>query len=78
MPEEHLQRFADDVWVRLGYNPEDKTTWEKEKVSCFGFDADELLFFKQTFNVDWDWERSLTTIFSTEWFRFGIDPHASA
>ena len=30
--EEHLKAFTDNVWVRLGYDPEDKTTWTKEKV----------------------------------------------
>lgn len=31
--EEYLRAFTDNVWVRLGYDPEDKATWTKEKVS---------------------------------------------
>lgn len=29
---ENLKRFSHDVWVRIGYDPNDKSTWEKEKV----------------------------------------------
>lgn len=31
--EEHRRAFTENVWVRLGYDPEDKSTWAKEKVS---------------------------------------------
>ncbi|KAI0633815.1 hypothetical protein C8Q77DRAFT_814098 [Trametes polyzona] len=30
--EEYLRAFTENVWVRLGYDPEDKSTWEKEKI----------------------------------------------
>ena len=30
--EEHLKAFTENVWVRLGYDPGDRTTWTKEKV----------------------------------------------
>ncbi|OCH88280.1 hypothetical protein OBBRIDRAFT_96845 [Obba rivulosa] len=30
--EEHLTRFTENVWVRLGYDPDDKSTWQKEKI----------------------------------------------
>ena len=33
VPAENIKRFSEDVWVRLGYDPNDKSTWEKEKVS---------------------------------------------
>ena len=32
VPPEHIARFTSDVWVRLGYDPADEATWEKEKV----------------------------------------------
>ena len=32
---ENLDRFKHDVWIRLGYDPNDKSTWEKEKVSLW-------------------------------------------
>ncbi|KAH8115114.1 hypothetical protein DFH11DRAFT_146876 [Phellopilus nigrolimitatus] len=32
VPAENIKRFSDDVWVRLGYDPNDKSTWEKEKI----------------------------------------------
>ncbi|OCB87948.1 hypothetical protein A7U60_g4905 [Sanghuangporus baumii] len=28
---ENIKKFSDDVWIRLGYDPQDKSTWEKEK-----------------------------------------------
>ena len=28
----YIQRFTEDVWIRLGYDPDDKATWKKEKV----------------------------------------------
>ena len=31
--ERYREAFTADVWVRLGYDPADKATWEKEKVS---------------------------------------------
>lgn len=31
--EEIIARLTDNVWMRLGYDPEDKSTWKKEKVS---------------------------------------------
>ncbi|OJT02500.1 hypothetical protein TRAPUB_6972 [Trametes pubescens] len=33
--EEHLRAFTENVWVRLGYDPEDKSSWTKEKVALF-------------------------------------------
>ena len=30
--EEYRKAFTENVWVRLGYDPEDKSTWTKEKV----------------------------------------------
>lgn len=30
--EEYLKAFTENVWVRLGYDPEDKSSWTKEKV----------------------------------------------
>ncbi|KAH9940399.1 uncharacterized protein BXZ73DRAFT_98835 [Epithele typhae] len=30
--EEYLKAFTDNVWVRLGYDPDDKTSWTKEKI----------------------------------------------
>lgn len=32
--EEYLQAFTENVWIRLGYDPNDKSTWTKEKVSA--------------------------------------------
>lgn len=32
VPKENIARFTQDVWVRLGYDPNDKSTWIKEKV----------------------------------------------
>ncbi|KAI5117178.1 hypothetical protein M0805_008157 [Coniferiporia weirii] len=32
VPLENIKRFSEDVWIRLGYDPQDKSTWEKEKV----------------------------------------------
>ena len=32
VPKEDIARFTQDVWVRLGYDPNDKSTWIKEKV----------------------------------------------
>ncbi|PAV15566.1 hypothetical protein PNOK_0842400 [Pyrrhoderma noxium] len=29
---ENIKSFSDDVWIRLGFDPNDKTTWEKEKI----------------------------------------------
>lgn len=29
---ENIKSFSDDVWIRLGFDSNDKTTWEKEKV----------------------------------------------
>ncbi len=33
--EEHLRAFTENVWVRLGYDPEDKSSWTKEKVALY-------------------------------------------
>ncbi|KAI0644403.1 hypothetical protein C8Q79DRAFT_912726 [Trametes meyenii] len=30
--EEYLKQFTENVWVRLGYDPDDKSTWTKEKI----------------------------------------------
>jgi hypothetical protein len=32
IPPEHIEHFASDIWIRLGYDPNDKSTWVKEKV----------------------------------------------
>ncbi|TFY74101.1 hypothetical protein EWM64_g9911 [Hericium alpestre] len=32
VPPENVARFLENVWVRLGYDPDEKTTWEKEKI----------------------------------------------
>ncbi|THH19324.1 hypothetical protein EUX98_g8797 [Antrodiella citrinella] len=32
VPEENINKFTENVWVRLGYDPEDKSTWDKEKI----------------------------------------------
>ncbi|KAI0081287.1 hypothetical protein K474DRAFT_1636018 [Panus rudis PR-1116 ss-1] len=32
VPSEYIALFTENVWVRLGYDPNDKSTWEKEKV----------------------------------------------
>ena len=32
--EEYLKAFTENVWIRLGYDPDDKSTWTKEKVRC--------------------------------------------
>lgn len=32
VPPENIRRFTEDVWVRLGYDPDDQTTWTQEKV----------------------------------------------
>ena len=30
--EEYLKAFTENVWTRLGFDPQDKSTWVKEKV----------------------------------------------
>ena len=30
--EEYLKRFTENVWVRLGYDPNDKSTWTQERI----------------------------------------------
>ncbi|EMD37741.1 hypothetical protein CERSUDRAFT_65344 [Gelatoporia subvermispora B] len=30
--DEHLRRFTEDVWIRLGFDPNDQSTWVKEKI----------------------------------------------
>ncbi|KAI0692356.1 hypothetical protein C8T65DRAFT_669751 [Cerioporus squamosus] len=30
--EEYLKAFTENVWIRLGYDPEDKSTWTSEKI----------------------------------------------
>ncbi|KAI0768809.1 hypothetical protein BD413DRAFT_561666 [Trametes elegans] len=30
--EEYLKQFTENVWVRLGYDPDDKSTWIEEKI----------------------------------------------
>ncbi|GBE81529.1 hypothetical protein SCP_0312580 [Sparassis crispa] len=32
VPENIIRRFTENVWVRLGYDPNDTTTWQKEKI----------------------------------------------
>ncbi|KAJ3477671.1 hypothetical protein NLI96_g10305 [Meripilus lineatus] len=32
VPPENIRRFTEDVWVRLGYDPDDQTTWTQEKI----------------------------------------------
>ena len=31
IPLEHIERFTADVWIRLGYDKDDPSTWEEEK-----------------------------------------------
>ena len=33
VPKENIDKFTENVWVRLGYDPNDKSTWLKEKVN---------------------------------------------
>ncbi|OBZ67079.1 hypothetical protein A0H81_12880 [Grifola frondosa] len=32
VPGDIIKRFTENVWVRLGYDPDDKSTWAKEKI----------------------------------------------
>jgi hypothetical protein len=32
IPPENVKLFTENVWVRLGFDPNDKTTWTKEMV----------------------------------------------
>lgn len=32
VPLENVKYFVEDVWVRLGYDPKDKSTWEQWNV----------------------------------------------
>ncbi|CAL1707473.1 unnamed protein product [Somion occarium] len=32
VPPENIARFTEDVWIRLGFDPNDKATWTKEKI----------------------------------------------
>ncbi|THH08899.1 hypothetical protein EW146_g8844 [Bondarzewia mesenterica] len=32
VPKENIERFLENVWVRLGYDPDEKSTWLKEKI----------------------------------------------
>ncbi|TDL13225.1 hypothetical protein BD410DRAFT_701234, partial [Rickenella mellea] len=32
VPPEYLDRFFHDAWIRLGFDPNDKSTWTKEKI----------------------------------------------
>lgn len=32
IPPENIEKFAGDMWVRLGMDPNDITTWTEEKV----------------------------------------------
>lgn len=32
VPHQNIDRFTENVWVRLGYDPADKSTWTKEKI----------------------------------------------
>lgn len=32
VPREHIEAFTKDVWIRLGYDPNDTSTWTKEKI----------------------------------------------
>ena len=41
--EEHLKAFTENVWVRLGYDPEDKITWTKEKVDYRRISTSQLM-----------------------------------
>lgn len=34
VPDDIIRQFTENVWVRLGYDPNNKSTWTKEKVSC--------------------------------------------
>lgn len=30
IPPENVEKFVNNIWVRLGYSPTDKSTWESE------------------------------------------------
>ncbi|KAI0041388.1 hypothetical protein FA95DRAFT_1565428 [Auriscalpium vulgare] len=32
VPPANIAHFSENVWVRLGYDPDDKSTWQKEKI----------------------------------------------
>jgi hypothetical protein len=32
IPDEHVRAYRDNIWIRLGYHPNNKETWIKEKV----------------------------------------------
>lgn len=32
VPLENIKKFSDDIWIRLGFDPNDKSTWTKEKI----------------------------------------------
>lgn len=40
---EMVEKFAGDVWVRLGYDKDDKSTWKGEKVQCYPIKPREYL-----------------------------------
>ena len=33
IPPENIEKFSSDVWVRLGYDKDDMSTWKQEQVS---------------------------------------------
>ncbi len=52
VPLENIKSFSDDIWIRLGFDPSDKSTWTKEKVSvvragfslCLRFNSSASIF----------------------------------
>lgn len=38
-----VEKFAGDVWVRLGYDKDDKSTWKGEKVQYYSMKPREYL-----------------------------------
>ncbi len=37
--EEYLKAFTENVWIRLGYDPDDQSTWTSEKVRHWAQDV---------------------------------------
>lgn len=49
VPMENIKRFTQDVWIRLGYDPNDKSTWAKEKVRMCGMSKQPTIFMVSRF-----------------------------
>jgi hypothetical protein len=51
---ENIAKFSDDVWVRLGYDKDDMSTWKEEKVqrsdlTAFGVCRGDLLIARDRY-----------------------------